>query len=152
MMMYQAEYHRNWYLKNRDKIQAKYRLDAIGINDRRRQKPSSILATIRRNARYRNETFSLTPKSFADWYNSQEKVCCYCDIPIERLAISDKGKKLSKRLSVDRIDNDKGYEIDNIALSCLKCNFIKSNILTAQEMREIGQKYFKPKWQSEKLE
>jgi len=50
------------------------------------------------------------------------------------------------RLTIDRIDNNFGYKINNIVLACGRCNLIKSNFFSSKEMKEIGQKYVKTKW------
>jgi len=52
------------------------------------------------------------------------------------------------RLEVDCMDNNRGYEIGNMVLACHRCNFIKLNFLTFEEMRFIGQKFLKPKWEA----
>ena len=38
----------------------------------------------------------------------------------------------------DRMDNSLGYSISNIALSCQRCNNIKGNFFTYDEMVKIG--------------
>lgn len=130
-------YAKRHYWKNKEEI-----------NERRRKNPRSLYHAIKRNARYRNLSFDLTIEEFVEWWNSQKQECYYCEIPIERLKIIDRKKKMLKRLSIDRLDNKKGYEKGNLVLACMRCNFIKSNLLTDEEMKEIAQKYFKPKWQN----
>ena len=136
-----------WRKKNLNYVMDFYHKNKDHINEWRRKNPYSIMSILKRNAKKRNIDFSITREEFIKWWTSQEQKCVYCDIPIERMAVADRTKKLSKRLSIDRIDNNKGYNISNIVLSCLKCNFIKSNLFTFEEMKEIGQKYIKPKWQ-----
>lgn len=137
-----------WRKYYAEKAKEHYHKNKIEINERARKNPVRLFHTIKRNARYRNIAVSITKEEFVKWWYEQKQVCVYCDIPVERMAYVDKKRKLVKRLSVDRIDNEKGYENKNLALACLKCNFIKSNILSFDEMREIGQKYLKPKWLS----
>ena len=60
--------------------------------------------------------------------------------------LNDTYNRKCVRLTVDCIENDLGYIKGNLALACLRCNFTKSNLLSFDEMREIAQKYFKPKW------
>lgn len=147
-----TEYRRKYQREHREyfNISAKafYSKNKIKINERRRHNPYSLFSTIKRNAKMRGLECLITKDLFKTWWSCQDQRCVYCDIPVERLAVTDLGKKLAKRLSIDRIDNDKGYIIGNLALACLRCNFIKSNLFSFQEMREIGQKYIKPKWQS----
>lgn len=134
---YYNEHAKQFYAKNKD-----------AINERRRKNPNSLWSILKRNASKRNLAFEISMEDFSMWWSSQPQVCIYCSIPIERLAIIDKAKKLSKRLSIDRKNNDIGYTIENIALCCMMCNFIKSNLFTFDEMLEIGDKYIKRKWQS----
>ena len=145
------EYNKKYQKENPDYFNQKakefYQRNKIHINEKRRKNPFSLYSTIKRNARIRKLELSITRDEFKEWWLSQEQKCIYCDIPIERLVIGDYGKKLARRLSIDRADNSRGYIKDNLVLACLKCNFIKSNLLTFDEMREIGQKYLKPKWQ-----
>jgi 5-methylcytosine-specific restriction endonuclease McrA len=142
---------RKYYIENRERIKAKakryYAENRDAVADRRRTNPKSLYSIIRRNARNRSIDFPLLLEDFVSWFLESKKVCRYCGIPVERLRVVDKSKKMAKRLSIDRIDNNRGYEIDNIALACMLCNFIKSNIFTGDEMMEIGKKYIRPKWQ-----
>ncbi len=70
-----------------------------------------------------------------------DKVCYYCGI-----GLSTNGNRAAQ-ISVDRKDNSIGYTIENIELCCQRCNTIKGNIFTAEEMSEIAHKYIKPKLQ-----
>ena len=144
-------YNKKYYENNKEKLRiaskAYYWKNQEKVNMSRRKNPYSLMSILKRNAVKRNIEFSLTRDYFTEWWNKQEQKCVYCDIPIERLSVVNKSKKLARRLSIDRIENDKGYVEGNLALCCLSCNFIKSNLLTFDEMREIGQKYLKPKWQ-----
>ena len=51
-----------------------------------------------------------------------------------------------ERLSVDCMDNLRGYEVGNMVLACGRCNFIKSDIFSYDEMMTLAQTYLKPKW------
>lgn len=90
---------------------------------------------------------SISKEDFIEWYNCESKICHYCGVPDEHL-----GKFLRAygsrwfRLTIDCKDNDIGYANGNIVLACDKCNMIKNNVLTYDDMCEIGQKYIKPKW------
>ena len=87
----------------------------------------------------------ISRKDFIEWYDSQEKICAYCDIPEEHLELmrTDFDGRIN-RLEIDCVDNDLGYVSGNLALSCHRCNFVKLNFFSFDEMREIAQKYFKP--------
>jgi len=92
--------------------------------------------------------FEITKDEFVEWHNNQEKVCIYCDIPEKhcKYVRSELGVH-GEQLTIDCLDNKKGYVIDNLALACHRCNATKSSYLTSEEMREIAQKYIKPRWQ-----
>lgn len=60
--------------------------------------------------------------------------------------IDDRIIGYSHRLTVDCKDNYDGYELDNMVLACLRCNYIKSDFLSFEEMKEIAKKYVRPKW------
>lgn len=100
------------------------------------QTPEGIYAHIKGGAKHRNIIFIITKEEFINWYNTQEKRCVYCN-RTEQEAIKDKDGKY-KRLSIDRKDNNKGYELNNIVLSCHKCNTIKSEIFTYEQMIRVG--------------
>ena len=92
---------------------------------------------------------NISKEDFIKWYESQERICVYCDIPEEKMKLiaEDFDGRVS-RLQVDSMNNDIGYELGNIVLACHRCNFIKLNFLTFDEMYEFGHKYLKPKWQA----
>lgn len=92
---------------------------------------------------------NMTRNEFVEWYENEAKQCAYCDIPEKHLWIiqQDFDRRVT-RLEIDCKDNSIGYERDNIVLACHLCNFIKLHILTFDEMREVGQKYIKPKWET----
>ncbi len=146
-----VDWARNYRKLNREYFNQKanefYQKNKEVLNTRRRKNPYSLMSILKRNAKGRNIEFSLSRETFAKWWYEQEQKCVYCDIPVERLCVVNRSKKLAGRLSIDRIDNSKGYILGNLALCCMSCNFIKSNLLTFDEMKEIGQKYLKPKWQ-----
>lgn len=83
-------------------------------------------------------TFNLL--EFRQWFNNAEKKCVYCD-----LDVSTKTKKRMDNLSIDRKYNEVGYTIDNICIACCRCNTVKGNTFTYDEMREVAQKYIKTK-------
>jgi hypothetical protein len=83
-------------------------------------------------------------KDFIEWYNNQKKNCFYCDISEILVKKFAKGK-LRSRLTIDRIEPKGKYEVDNIVLACGVCNFIKSDVLTKEEMKKVG-KIIKAKW------
>ena len=84
---------------------------------------------------------------FKEWYNKQSKQCYYCDIKEEDII---KNRELMPRrnivrLTLDRLDSQGGYKLNNLVLACYRCNLIKGNFFTEKEMLEIG-KIVKNKW------
>lgn len=111
--------------------------------------PRIIYAKKKHGAKREGFIFSITLEEFLEWYESQIKKCAYCDIP-QSLITEHQWMMPNRnihRLTLDRIECEKGYAVGNICLACARCNLIKSNILTFNETREIGQKYIKPRWQ-----
>lgn len=88
------------------------------------------------NPKHRNIEWSLT---LEDWANIVQQKCSICGSdPIM------KGGKLHKRTGqqvpingVDRIDNSKGYVLDNVRCSCSKCNYMKHNLTDSEFMEHI---------------
>ena len=77
---------------------------------------------------------------FMFWYDNQEKKCHYCKRILDEILADteDSLNRRVRRLSIDRIDNSKGYTIDNIVLCCFRCNYTKSDFFTEKEMLKIG--------------
>lgn len=95
--------------------------------------PRRIFSILRTSAHKRNNLFSITEEVFTKWYEKQIKKCVYCN------RTAEESKDFTyRRLSIDRKDNNKGYELNNLVLACYRCNVIKSNIFTYDEMLEIG--------------
>jgi hypothetical protein len=90
----------------------------------------------------------MTSREFVEWYPNQMQKCVYCGIPTETWVEVYKNSQWKFGMTIDRKNNDLGYIKDNLVLACGYCNVIKNNILTYEEMIEIGEKYMKPKWQN----
>jgi hypothetical protein len=95
-------------------------------------------------------------EEFLGWYNKALKKCSYCGIEEEVLQeLIIKGKITSKRfpvngvpqrgksrgmwLEIDRIDPDKNYSLDNVALCCYFCNNDKSDVFTGKDYKYFFQ-------------
>jgi len=106
---------------------------------------------LKNNAIKRRIPFKIPLKAFEEWYDKQEKVCVYCGINEESLNILEvlwTGKNKNHRMSIDRIDNELSYEINNIVLACFTCNLIKGRHLNFEQMKFIGTNFLKPRWQN----
>ena len=87
----------------------------------------------------------MTESEFIEWFDKQPRYCAYCGIYEEEI-VKIPNNKFSKRLTIDRKDNNKDYTTDNIVLACHKCNTVKNSLFTFEEMKDIGESYIKPKW------
>jgi len=56
-----------------------------------------------------------------------DKLCFYCE-----------GELSETGYSLDRMDNSRGYLIDNVATCCKRCNWIKGSYLSFEEMVIVG--------------
>lgn len=105
-------------------------------------KTAKRFAGIKHRAKTNKIDFLLTLQEFCEWFDNTEKVCCYCGVSEEHL--NKLGRKKSM-LTVDRKNNTRGYEQNNICLACFRCNNMKSNFFTEAEWKEIADKYIKPR-------
>lgn len=157
--MNRKEHNRKYYLAHKEKILARNKIYAQrhkeeitvkhrGADLKFRRTPKGYYKVLKRNALTRG-LYALSQEDFLSWYAKQRKVCVYCDIPEDSLSgefTSAKGHLIT-RLTVDRKDNNRGYEEDNMALSCYRCNQTKGDFFNYLEMKNLAQDYIKPKWQ-----
>jgi hypothetical protein len=93
-------------------------------------KIARIMHTYKARAKKDNRLFTLTENEFAYLITQN---CFYCDIRPARLARSS-GKKSATFQSymlyngIDRVDNARGYELDNCVSCCAECNKAKSTM------------------------
>jgi hypothetical protein len=88
------------------------------------------------NPNHRNIEWTLT---LDEWVNIVQQKCSICGSePVMKQG------KLHKKTGqqvpingVDRIDNDKGYVIDNVRCSCSNCNYMKHNMNDIEFMEHI---------------
>jgi hypothetical protein len=127
-----AKRRREYFLKNIEKYR-KYR------REWRYSTPAGIYACVKEGCKNngRGHKLSITKEEFIAWHNSQEKICSYCKRTHEECQLDILNRKVN-RLTIDRIDNSRGYEKGNLALACYRCNAIKNNYFTPDEMLKIG--------------
>lgn len=123
---------KQWYDNNRVKC--------LERSKKYYQTNEGIYYQIKNNAKNRNINFVISKEDFIRWYDKQEKLCHYCGRNLEEIKRDIKTDILhnKNRFSIDRKDNDTGYQLDNIVLCCHKCNTIKSNIFTYEQMIRVG--------------
>ena len=124
------ESNRRWMENNPEKMKAyraKYYASAKGR-----------LTQLKCRASWGNINFAISLEDFTEWLNKQNGECHYCKAKLN----VNKGHKMLDGDSIDRKDNNKGYTIDNIVLSCNRCNMAKGSWFTEQQMLEIAGRYF----------
>ena len=103
----------------------------------------------KQKSRRGSANFNISYVDFEDWYVNANKQCSYCDIDIHQyksIAGSLKGiAKITKVLTIDRIDSNTPYQKGNLTFACYVCNMSKGYVFEASEFRLISQKYIKPK-------
>jgi hypothetical protein len=115
---------------------------------------------LRQGALARGLSFALTADSLETWWHETPDRCAYCGIittefirlrdyvksytgtnyeisKFKRVFRSSKHAAISW-LTLDRVDNARGYELDNLVKCCWFCNCIKGSLLTHADMLLIG--------------
>ncbi len=105
---------KKWRRANKDKITTYGKIYARTLNGR--------FKASKREAARRNLEWTLTYEDFEDLASNE---CFYCNGILGSCKNSGSG--------LDRVDNDKGYEYDNLRPCCVICNKIKNNFLTMEE-------------------
>lgn len=112
---------------------------AVNLGNTYQQKASGvsafnqIYAAYKKSARYRNLPFELAEHEFRTLTQSN---CFYCGLPPSQVGATVKetnGEYIYT--GIDRIDNTRGYTLDNVRPCCKQCNYAKRN-LTEQEFHE----------------
>ncbi len=99
---------------------------------------------IARRAKRQSTPFHITFEDFCKWEKKLDRydsrICPYCGLTVkESKAFQQlRGKKRLCGFTVDRIDNTKGYSLENIQRICFLCNAIKGLWFTSQEMEILG--------------
>jgi hypothetical protein len=115
---------------------------------------------LRQGALARGLTFTLTPQLLENWWRETPDKCAYCGMattefirlrdyvcaysgPDYEIAKFNRCFRSSKHaaihwLTLDRMDNARGYELDNLAKACWFCNSIKGSLLSHADMLLIA--------------
>jgi len=91
-------------------------------------------------------------EDFLGWYDKQKKECFYCGIPENELSNNKKFLLTATdgKLTFDKKNPEGEYTLDNMVLSCMRCNLIKSNFFSVDEMKQLSKQFITPKWQQMK--
>ena len=100
-----------------------------------------------------NHKIKFSKDEFKDWYNKIEKKCFYCEISLEdylkiKHKLSGNFHNKVTKFGIDRKNNDKPYELDNIVLCCSHCNNRKGYIFNSKEFQSICNQFIRPKIKS----
>lgn len=79
-------------------------------------------ATSIKTAKYRNLSWELSFEEFSELVSDE---CFYCNGFL--------GSSKNTGCGLDRVDNNLGYEYDNVVPCCKNCNKIKNNFLSMEE-------------------
>ena len=91
-------------------------------NQKRRSDPKQRFNISKSKAKQRDLCWNINLDQFTDLIN---KPCYYCGISLINFTNS----------SLDRINNDLGYLVDNVLPCCGDCNKIRQDKLTVDEMK-----------------
>lgn len=145
------ELTRVWKHKNRERLSAKRRADyAAKYGQRHRElearraalfpllvQASNLMSGVRERSKalgFVRPPQLVSKQYFIDWLNRQPHCeCCGVRFSIERRG----GEWREDAPSIDRFDTRRGYELDNIALICWRCNNIKRNYVAA-DLRRVA--------------
>ena len=94
---------------------------------------TKIFSSTRKGAEKRNIEFNITKDEIAELYKKQNGRCAISNNELTHIAYSTEGKKyhgvINKwNISIDRIDSNKNYTIDNIQLVGAIVNIMKNDI------------------------
>lgn len=87
-------------------------------------KATSRFAKAKRNAAQRHKEWCLT---FEEYSSLLDKSCHYCEGKL--------GTTIFYGSGLDRLDNARGYYIDNVVPCCKYCNSLRNNFLTVEETK-----------------
>ena len=96
--------------------------------------PQGRYSRLRASAKKRGISFLVKRDDFIQWFIHQDMQCFYCHQGIN--------PNDSRSLQIDRQDNNGDYTLNNMVFSCWRCNRVKGDVLTAEEMLAIARNHF----------
>lgn len=96
-----------------------------------------VFHSYRQRCRKRGTEFALSEKEFLPLLGMD---CHYCGSPPKNFMRKKRcGDLKFYYQGIDRIDNNKGYLLDNVVPCCYRCNQIKSDVLSYEEMLVVAE-------------
>lgn len=134
------EYRKQWYKENKESLAEKQRENKEHIKEvraRYRDTSRGVYIALKGRIKYGGQSeLEISYESFSVWWEQTPKVCCYCGRSVKR-ANSMEGQ------SIDRKNPKLSYSLDNIVLSCKRCNTMKGNWLSYEQMLDAAKRYFR---------
>ena len=84
---------------------------------------NKVYSGYRGGAKRRGLVFDITKEQFR---KITKDSCVYCGVEPSRKSMSKTGEYIYNR--IDRLDNNKGYTVDNCRACCTRCNFFKGTM------------------------
>lgn len=117
-------------------------LKPIGVSNSKK-----VFTDMKGNARVRGLKFNINYEQFL-LLTSQN--CFYCDSKLKQCHKAESVKKRFNGLyyynGLDRVDNDKNYELDNVVPCCMTCNRAKNKMSITDFKKWVKQIYLKLCW------
>lgn len=89
--------------------------------------PRALYTRSKASAKQRGKSFLLT---LEEYKTIRQRPCYYCNDLLKN--------EKNRGIGLDRLDNNRGYEIDNVVACCGSCNQIRSDQLSISEMKEVA--------------
>ena len=146
--------------KNGKRKAVSKKIDCKKANEGYYRYGKGAIPILKQGAQKRGIPFNLTANSLEEWWKEVPDICYYCGITIDEyieirdFIISYNGNNFEltkfKRfyrspkhqvirwMTIDRKDNEKGYEPYNMVKSCWICNSLKNDFFSAEHMKTIS--------------
>lgn len=89
---------------------------------------SVMLGPMKARARKKGMAFTLTRKEIEGLFEAQAGLCYYSGKTMTWQRSDGPMRRVPSNLSVDRLDSDHGYTLDNVVLCCAQVNTMKSDL------------------------
>lgn len=132
-----------FYTVGLDKCDVEWCPSNIKIENNENEKISNNTVTIKIKKKYPHKKIPITMSRWVSIVSRSKKRGYECDIThddiVKLIDLPCVYCGSSNRIEVDRMDNDLGYIKSNIAPACHRCNTIKNNVVSYDEMMFIAE-------------